>query len=151
MPTATDRNEELTKLTELAKGAVDTAVGLGVLGLQKLQVGRVELQKRLVKNEAVAGRYSGLRSVALRRACQFDSLVGDALRSVESSLQPVTGRLPEPARHVASVAQARIDEFLAKISQFLAPAAAEPSAAEATAKTERPAKTERHAKGDSAS
>ncbi len=135
MPATTDRNEELTKLTELAKGAVDTAVGLGVLGLQKLQVGRVELHKRLAKNEAVSGRYSGLRSEALRRACQLDSLVGDALRSVESSLQPVAGRLPEPARHVASVAQARIDELHAKVSQFLASATSESSAAE-TAKTD---------------
>jgi hypothetical protein len=126
----TTRNDDLSKLTELAKGAVDTAVGLGVLGLQKLQVGRVELQKRLAKNEALSGSYSGLRSEALRWATQLDSLVGDALRTVESSLQPVTGRFPEPARHVASVAQARIDELHAKISQFLASASAptEPAA-----------------------
>src|ERR1039458_4779744 len=120
MPATTDRNEELTKLTELAKGAVDTAVGLGVLGLQKLQVGRVELHKRLAKNEAVSGRYSGLRSEALRRACQLAYLVSfffGGLGSVEPSPQPVAGRLPEPARHVASVAQARIDELHAKVSQ----------------------------------
>jgi hypothetical protein len=120
----TTRNDDLSRLTELAKGAVDTAVGLGVLGLQKLQVGRVELQKRLAKNEALSGSYSGLRSEALRRATQLDSLVTDALRTMESSLQPMTGRLPEPARHVASVAQARIDELHAKISQFLASASA---------------------------
>jgi hypothetical protein len=37
----------------------------------------------------------------------------------------MTGRLPEPARHVASVAQARIDELHTKVSQFLASAAAD--------------------------
>ena len=123
MPTTTDSNDDLSKLTELAKGAVDTAVGLGVLGFQKLQVGRVELQKRLAKNENLSGSYSGIRSEALRQATKFDSLVAD----VESSLQPMTGRLPEPARHVASVAQARIDELHTKVSQFLASAAADPT------------------------
>ena len=39
--------------------------------------------------------------------------------------QPMTGRLPEPARHVATVAQARIDELHTKVSQFLASAAAD--------------------------
>jgi hypothetical protein len=125
MPATSDRNDDLSKLTDLAKGAVDTAVGLGVLGFQKLQVGRVELQKRLAKNESLSGSYSGIRSEALRRATKIDSLVADALRTVESSLQPVTGRLPEPARHVASVAQARIDELHTKVSQFLASAAAD--------------------------
>jgi hypothetical protein len=125
MPTTTDRNDDLSKLTELAKGAVDTAVGLGVLGFQKLQVGRVELQKRLAKNESLSGSYSEIRSEALRRATKFDSLVADALRNVESSLQPMTGRLPEPARHVASVAQARIDELHTKVSQFLTSATAD--------------------------
>jgi hypothetical protein len=125
MPTTTPRNDDLNKLTELAKGAVDTAVGLGVLGLQKLQVGRVELQKRLVKNDTLADGYSGLRTETLRRASKIDSLVTDALKSFESSLHPVTGRLPEPARHVASVAQARIDELHAKVSQYLASASSE--------------------------
>src|ERR1700733_7712546 len=100
MPGTTDPSEQLNKLTELAKGAVDTAVRLGVLGLQKLQVGRVELHKRLAKNESLAGGYASIRSEALRRASRIDTVVGDALHAVESSLHPVTGRLPGPARHV---------------------------------------------------
>jgi hypothetical protein len=139
MPTTTPRNDDLSKLTELAKGAVDTAVGLGVLGLQKLQVGRVELQKRLVKNDTLADGYSGLRTETFRRASKIDSLVTDALRSVESSLQPVTGRLPEPARHVASVAQARIDELHGKISQYLASASGEAPATKTKQKGDSPA------------
>ncbi|MGH8996343.1 MAG: hypothetical protein ACRDYB_09995 [Acidimicrobiales bacterium] len=120
----TERPDDLAKLTELAKSAVDTAVGLGVLGLQKLQVGRVELQKRLAKNDAF-GAYSGLRSEAIRRAAQIDSLFTEAIRTVESTLNPVTDRLPGPAKHVATVAQARIDELHAKVSEHLAKAAAE--------------------------
>lgn len=125
MPTTNDPNDQLNKLTELAKGAVNTAVGLGVLGLQKIQVHRVELGKRLAKNETLAANYSGLRTETLRRASQLDSIVGGALKTVESSLHPVTGRLPQPARHVASVAQARFDELHAKVTQFLASASNE--------------------------
>ncbi len=125
MTTTSDRHQDLNKITELAKGAIDTAVGLGVLGLQKLQVGRVEMQKRLGKNEILADGYSEFRTQTLRRASKIDALVGDARRTFVSSLQPVTDRLPEPARHVASVAQARIDEFHAKVSQYLASASSE--------------------------
>jgi hypothetical protein len=120
----TERPDDLAKLTELAKNAVDTAVGLGVLGLQKLQVGRVELHKRLAKYDTF-GAYSGLRSEAIRRAAQVDSMFAEAIRTVESTLNPVTDRLPGPAKHVATVAQARIDELHAKVSEFLAKAAAE--------------------------
>ncbi len=142
---STGRPDELGRITELAKGAVDTAVGLGVLGLQKLQVGRVEIQKHLRNNDRFGATYSGLRTEAFRRASQVDAVVAEALRTVESSLQPVTGRLPEPARHAATIAQARIDELHAKVSQFLA------SAAETkTAETAKTAETTKKAKADPA-
>jgi hypothetical protein len=144
MTTTNNRSEDVNKITELAKGAVDTAVGLGVLGLQKLQVGRVELQKRVGKNEKLADGYSEFRTQALRRASKIDALVGDARRTFVSSLQPVTDRLPEPARHAASVAQARIDELHAKVSEYLASASSETPKAKAKTKGET-------AKSDSAS
>ena len=125
MATTNDSNDQLNKLTELAKGAVDTAVGLGVLGLQKIQVSRVELGKRLAKNETLAANYSGLRTQTLRRASRLDSIVAGALKNVESSLLPVTERLPQPARHVASVAQVRFDELHTKVSKYLASASHE--------------------------
>jgi hypothetical protein len=135
---STGRPDELGRITELAKGAVDTAVGLGVLGLQKLQVGRVEIQKHLRNNERFGATYSGLRTQAFRRASQVDAVLGEALRTVESSLQPVTGRLPEPARHAATIAQARIDELHAKVSQFLASAAQTTTDATTTEPTKKP-------------
>jgi hypothetical protein len=123
MPSFNDRQDDLGRLTELVKGAVDTAVGLGVLGLQKLQVGRVELEKRLAKNDVLGGRYAGLRKEAFRQAGHLDAVFTEARRTIEASLHPVTGRLPEPARHVATVAQARFDELHAKVSHYLASAA----------------------------
>lgn len=121
---ADDRQrDEFNRLTEFAKGAVDTAVGLGVLGLQKLQVGRVELHKRLAGHEQVGATYTGLRSRALERASRLDGVVTEARRTIEASLHPVTGRLPGPARHAASVAQARIDELHGVFSRLLADAA----------------------------
>jgi hypothetical protein len=136
MPLTSDRRDDLTKITEFAKGAVDTAVGLGVLGLQKLQVGRVELQKHLIRHETLGAGYSGLRSETLRRVSHLDALIGGALRTVESSLHPVTERLPGPARHVATVAQARIDDLHAKIGRFLAEASREAASPKADTDTD---------------
>jgi hypothetical protein len=147
MTATSNRYEDLNKITELAKGAVDTAVGLGVLGLQKLQVGRVELQKRMGKNDKLADGYSEFRTQALRRASKFDAMWGDARRTFVSSLQPVTDRLPEPARHAASVAQARIDELHAKVSEYLASASSETP----TTKTKTKTSKSEAAKSDSAS
>ena len=143
MSPTTNRYEDLNRITELAKGAVDTAVGLGVLGLQKLQVGRVELQKRLAKNETLADGYAEFRTQTLRRASKIDALVGEASRTFVSSLQPVTTRLPEPARQAASIAQARINELHAKVSQYLASASSEASTTQTKAKTTKsgPAKS----------
>ena len=120
-PAITDR-EEFARITKLAREAVDTAVGLGVLGLQRLQVGRVELQKRLASHDTFGAGYGTLRAEALRRAAQADRLLTEALRTVETTLEPMTGRLPEPARHMATVAQSRIDEIHAKVSRHLADA-----------------------------
>jgi hypothetical protein len=129
MSTTENPRDDSNRLTEFAKGAVDTAVGLGVLGLQKLQVSRVELHKRLTRNEAVGTTYSELRSRALRQASWLDGVATEVRRSIEASLNPVTGRLPGPARHAATVAQGRIDELHGKISRHLASAAhREPSA-----------------------
>ncbi len=121
------RSDEFSRFTGLARGAVDTAVGLGVLGLQKLQVGRVELDRRLRHHDRIGPTYDALRAEAFRRASHLDAIVGEALRTVESSLQPVTGRLPEPARHVATIAQARIEGARSKVSRYLADAAREAS------------------------
>ena len=96
MSTAITDRDEFARITKFAREAVDTAVGLGVLGLQRLQVGRVELQKRLAGHETLGAGYSALHEQALRRAGQADKLLTEALRTVESTLEPVTGRLPEP-------------------------------------------------------
>ncbi len=81
----TERPDDLAKLTELAKGAVDTAVGLGVLGLQKLQVGRVELQKRLANTTPSAPpTRAPLRGDP--PGSQVDALFAEAIRTVESTL-----------------------------------------------------------------
>jgi len=133
-----EQRDELGRLSDLAKGAVDTAVGLGVLGLQKLQVGRVELCKRLARNEALGARYGELRTEALRRAGHLDAVVTEARHTLEASLHPVTGRLPGPARHAVSVAQSRIDELHAKVSRYLASAATAPSAPDGDAEEQAP-------------
>jgi hypothetical protein len=56
---------------------------------------------------------------AVCRAGQVDLLFTEALRTFESTLEPMSGRLPEPARQVATVAQRRFEELHAKVSQHL--------------------------------
>ena len=117
-----NQRDEIHRLTELARNTVDTLVGLGVLALQRIQVGRVEMQKRLAGNDAVGATYAEMRSRALRQASKLDGLVTEARHTVEASLNPVTGRLPGPARQAATMAQSRFDEFHRRISQHLAAA-----------------------------
>ncbi len=124
-PNLTDR-DEFDRFTKLTKQAVDTAVGLGVLGLQRLMVGRVELSKRLAGDETLGPTYATLRTQARRRAGLVDRLMTEALHTVESTLEPMADRLPEPARHVASVAQQRMDELQARVSRFLSDTAQAP-------------------------
>jgi hypothetical protein len=115
-------HDEFGRFTKLTKEAVDTAVGLGVIGLQRLQVGRVELSRRLARHETLGPTYATLREQALRRAELLDTVVTEALHTVESTLEPIADRLPGPARHVASVAQGRVDELHAKMSRYLSDA-----------------------------
>ncbi len=120
----TDR-DEIARFGRFTKGAVDTAVGFGVLGLQRLQVGRVALSRRLASHETFGPGYLAMRTEAVRRAGQVDRLFTEALRTVGSTLEPIAERLPEPARQVATVVQRRFDELHAKVSEHLADARAD--------------------------
>jgi hypothetical protein len=111
--------ERWDRLAKLGKDAVDTAVGLGVLGLQRLQVGRVQLEHRLASDPALGPHVQAVRSHARRRVGQLEGVAAEVLRTIESTLQPIAQRLPEPARQIASVAQERLDEVHAKVRRHL--------------------------------
>ncbi|MHB1585329.1 MAG: hypothetical protein ACYCU7_02605 [Acidimicrobiales bacterium] len=95
-------------MTELARDAVYVAVGLGVLGVQRAQVHRAELQKRLgrdVLDADLAGRLGGARSALSAGVEQLDVLLEEAGRFVEDTLQPIEAQLPPQVRAIAQLAQ----------------------------------------------
>jgi hypothetical protein len=116
----TDRTKELTKeAATFAKDAVYIAVGLGVLGFQKLQAERVNLQKRVPQLGITDERLADLRAGMGRQVRQLDEFVGAALGKVETSLQPLEEQLPSSARDLASKAHATARQLHGHVSKVL--------------------------------
>lgn len=115
-----DRTKELTKeAATFAKDAAYIAVGLGVLGFQRLQAERVNLQKRIPQLGNTEVRLNDLRAAAGRQVRQLDEFVGVALGKVESSLQPLEDQLPANAREIASKAHASVRQLHGQVSKVL--------------------------------
>src|SRR6201995_5765587 len=83
-------------VTDLARDAVYVAVGLGVLGYQRVQVHRVELQNRLSQDLALDQHIDEVRQGVAKGFRQIDDLTESAVRFVETTLQPIEERLPAP-------------------------------------------------------
>jgi hypothetical protein len=116
----TDRTKELTKeAATFAKDAAYIVVGLGVLGFQKLQAERVNLQKRVPQIGLTDERLSDLRAGLGRQVRQFDEFVSTALGKVESSLQPLEEQLPTSARDIATKAHASVRQLHTQVSKVL--------------------------------
>jgi ElaB/YqjD/DUF883 family membrane-anchored ribosome-binding protein len=92
-------------VTELARDAAYVAVGLGVLGFQRAQVQRVELQNRLSKDLSLDQHLSGVRTELTKGIQQLDELLESATQFIETSIQPLEQQLP------AAVTQFRTKAF----------------------------------------
>lgn len=113
-----------TEVTGLARDAVYVAVGLGVLGVQRAQVQRVELQKQLARDLSeldFAERLEGARSAVAAGVEQFDCLIDGASRLVEDALQPIEEQLPPPVRALARRAQDQAKELRSQIRSLVTP------------------------------
>lgn len=124
----TDRTD-FANITELTRGvgtlARDTAyvaVGLGVLGLQRAQVQRVELQKRLQALE-VDVNLPELRTEVARQVKVIDALVEEAFRFVETSIEPIEDQLPDAARELARRAHEQARDVRSQLRGMVTPAA----------------------------
>jgi hypothetical protein len=126
MPDMKDIND-LRDLTQecanLARDAAYVVVGLGVLGVQKMQVGKVELQKRLNSDVKVDQAFEGVVNGLTRQVHHLDDIVERAVRVVETSLAPLEDQLPGPARDLAKKAHAQAREVHAQIRERVIPAA----------------------------
>lgn len=126
------------RLSGLARDAAYVAVGLGVLGVQRAQVQRVELQKRLASEldrgdpfERLADRIGDqfgellvetieeARSAVTAGVQQLDELFEEAGRFVEGALQPIGEQLPPPVREIAQRAQDGAKELGSQIRGLL--------------------------------
>ena len=87
-------------VTDLARDAAYVAVGLGVLGYQRAQVQRVELQNRLSKDFSLDQRIDEVRQGVAKGFHQIDDLAETAVQFVETTLQPLEEKLPSSVTQV---------------------------------------------------
>jgi hypothetical protein len=120
---------ELTNITTLTKGVTDlardaayVAVGLGVLGVQRVQVQRVDLKNKLSKDFSLEQRLSGVRSEVTKGVKQIDDLVESAALFVETSLQPLEQQLPATVTQLTTKAFEQAREVRSQIRSKVVPA-----------------------------
>ena len=100
-------------VTDLARDAAYVAVGLGVLGYQRAQVQRVELQNRLSKDFSL----DEVRQEVAKGIHQIDDLAETAVQFVETTLQPLEDKLPSSVSQVTTKAREQAREVRVQIRQ----------------------------------
>jgi len=104
-------------VTDLARDAAYVAVGLGVLGYQRAQVQRVELQSRLSQDLALDQRIDDVRHGVAKGFQQIDELAESAAHFVETTLQPLEEKLPPTVTQLTSRAREQAREVRTQIRQ----------------------------------
>ena len=116
-----DITEEITKTV---RDAAYVVVGLGVLGFQKAQVRRQEIQKRLVEPRTqLEGRLGDVRGELTKRVKEVDDAFEQVFVRIETSLTPIEERLPEPARDLVKQAHTQAREARQQLRKLLTAAA----------------------------
>ena len=114
MPEVPTNITNITKgVTDLARDAAYVAVGLGVLGYQRAQVQRVELQNRLSKDFSL----DEVRQEVAKGIHQIDDFAETAAQFVESTLQPLEDKLPSSVSQVTTKAREQAREVRIQIRQ----------------------------------
>jgi hypothetical protein len=104
-------------VTDLARDAAYVAVGLGVLGYQRAQVQRVELQSRLSQDLALDQRIDEVRHGVAKGFLQIDDLAESAVHFVKTTLQPLEEKLPPTVTQLTSRAREQAREVRTQIRQ----------------------------------
>ncbi len=81
-------------VTDLARDVAYVAIGLGVLGYQRLQVHRVELANKLPHDFSLDQAIDDVRGGVSKGLDQMDELAESATKLLEITLQPLEERLP---------------------------------------------------------
>jgi len=120
VPDVTTNITTLSKgVTDLARDAAYVAVGLGVLGFQRAQVQRVELQNRLSQDFSLDQRSDDVRQGVAKAFQQIDGLAESAAQFVESTLQPIEEKLPPTVTQLTSRAREQAREVRTQIRQLV--------------------------------
>ena len=120
MPELNDLTEMTNEAASIARDAAYVMVGLGVLGFQRAQVQRVELQSRLANDLSFDERVTDLREAVTTSLQQVDELVETAIRFVETTLQPLEEQLPTVARDMAKRAHEQAREVRTQLRELVA-------------------------------
>jgi predicted NAD/FAD-dependent oxidoreductase len=114
----TDFRQELAKAAEvvagLAREASYVVIGAGVLGLHKAQVHRHELTEAALRARQ-SGQTVGGREQMTRRAKELDAGVAQVIKVIDSTLEPVFQRLPDPVQAVVQQAREARDELRTRV------------------------------------
>ena len=118
MPYVNTNLSTLSKgVTDFARDAAYVAVGLGVLGYQRVQVQRVELKNRLSQDLELDQRLGDVRQGVAKGIHQIDDLAESATHFVESTLQPLEERLPASVTQLTTRAREQAREMRNQIRQ----------------------------------
>jgi len=117
MPEIKDLTDEISRT---ARDAAYVVVGLGVLALQRAQVRRQDLSKRLAEPRAHVGSTVGdVREELARRVKDVDGRLETVITRLESSWEPVEERLPAQARTLLQQARTQAREARQQLRTLL--------------------------------
>ena len=120
MPVVNTNLSTISKgVTDLARDAAYVAVGLGVLGFQRAQVQRVELQSKLSGDLAIDQRIDEVRHGVAKGFAQIDDLAETATNFLETTLQPIEEKLPASVTQITSKAREQAREVRTQIRQMV--------------------------------
>jgi hypothetical protein len=118
MPEVTNISALPKGVTDLARDVAYVAVGLGVLGFQRAQVQRVELQHKLAnKDFSLEQHLSSVRSGVSKGFQQIDDLAESASKFVETTVQPIEEKLPPAVTQLTTMARDQAREVRTQIRQ----------------------------------
>lgn len=91
----------MADIPKTVRGAAEVAVGLGVMGFQRAQVRRREMERRLERSAPeVAASVERVRQDVSRLARSVEPVLAPLVGQVEEGIDRVEAHLPQPARQL---------------------------------------------------
>jgi hypothetical protein len=114
MPDIKDEvNKTAAEITKVAQDAAYMAIGLGVIGLQKAQVRRRELQDQFdsLQNQLGQMPAANVRKELAKAYKDLDKTFGQLIERMDATFDPVSERLPAGAQAVVQQAKEARDQL----------------------------------------